>query len=400
MNLTAGQPYSLIKHGLPYNYTTVSKHLKTEVVIMGGGISGALVAHYLTAQNISCVVVDARTIGLGSSCASTSMLQYEIDTPLHELKNMVGNYNANRSYLLCKEAIDALQAIAKEIKFPLFESRKSFYYAAYKKDIEFLKKEFDARQQAGFDVALLNQNEVQQLIGIDAPAAILSSAGAKTNAYMLAHYLHQYNIKRGLQVYDRSEITTIKHEKNGVKVTTNDGYTIDAKKMVYATGYEAVKYIEKKIVTLESTYAIVSERYDGVSEFWKDDMLLWNTADPYLYMRTTMDERIVVGGRDEDFYNPTRRNKLIEKKSNQLVSDFQKVFPAIAFKKELQWAGTFGSTKDGLPYIGTYKSLPHSYFALGFGGNGITFSLIAAQLITDLFLGNKNADLKIFSFER
>jgi glycine/D-amino acid oxidase-like deaminating enzyme len=62
--------------------------------------------------------------------------------------------------------------------------------------------------------------------------------------------------------------------------------------------------------------------------------------------------------------------------------------------------GTFGKTKDGLAYVGQTPEFPHAYFALGYGGNGITFRVIAAKIITDLHLGRPNLDAYIFRFER
>jgi glycine/D-amino acid oxidase-like deaminating enzyme len=76
------------------------------------------------------------------------------------------------------------------------------------------------------------------------------------------------------------------------------------------------------------------------------------------------------------------------------------MFPSIPFKTGFSWAGIFGSTKDGLPFIGTYKNLPNSFFALGFSANGITFSQVAAEIIASLINGKKNKDVDIFSFER
>jgi len=109
---------------------------------------------------------------------------------------------------------------------------------------------------------------------------------------------------------------------------------------------------------------------------------------------------MLIGGRDEKYYSPSKRDEQLSKKIKQLVKDFNKVFPGISFKPEFSWAGTFGATKDGLPYIGNYKKLPNSLFALGFGGNGITFSLIAAEILRDMILGKQNEDADIFSFER
>ena len=400
MNLKAGYPFSLIKNGLVANYPKLEKNIRTDVLIMGGGISGALAAHHLMQEGFACVIVDARSIGLGSTCASTSLLQYEIDTPLHKLSGLIGEKDAARSYRLCKEAIDKLVLLAAKIGFTDIQKRKSLYYAAAMKDVAGLKKEFEVRKKNGFNVQYLEEDAVFEKSGIQAPAAILSADGAQTNAYMFTHALHQYNIKKGLEVYDRTTVSNIKHTGKGVELLTENGYRIKARKMIYATGYEVIQYIDKPIVKLQSTYATISESISMELPFWKNDMLIWNTADPYLYIRTTPDKRILVGGRDEDFYSPAKRDKLIAAKTKKLTNDFQKVFPHINFIPEFSWTGTFGSTKDGLPFIGPYKKLPNSYFALGFGGNGITFSLIAAEIIASLLKGKKTPDAAAFSFER
>ncbi len=400
MNLKSGYPFWLIKAGLPYDYPVLSQNKKTDIVVMGGGISGALVAWQLIKNGIDCIVVDARTIGLGSSCSSTALLQYEIDTPLCELQHKVGSQNAVRSYHLCRQSIYELGDIAKEIGFSEFEYKQSMYYAAHKKDVKFLEEEFVIRKANGFKVKLLAAEEIEKEFGFKAAAAILSKDGAQTNAYLFAHYLLQHGKKKGLEVYDRTDIVKIDHQPKKVVLTAQMGYTITAKKLVYATGYEAIQYINKPVVKLLSTFVTISENMQQPRPFWNKDVLLWNTADPYLYMRTTKDNRILIGGRDEDFYNPSRRDKLVAPKTKQLAADFKKLFPDIPFKPEFNWAGTFGSTKDGLPFIGTYKPLTNSYFALGFGGNGITFSQLAANIICDEISGRVNNDKNIFSFNR
>ena len=400
MNLKSGYPYSLIKDGLVCNYPKLEENIRTDVVVLGGGISGALTAWHLVEKKFSCVVLDARSIGLGSTCASTSLLQYEIDVPLYKLSEQIGKQKAAKAYCLCKEAIDKLAAIAEKTGVTEFKRKPSLYYAAFKKDIPGLKKEFEARKKAGFRIKYLKDDDVKQITGINAPAALLSADGAQTNAYLFTHCLHQYAIKRGLQVFDRSPVISIEPVKKGVKLKTVNNRTIFAKKVIHATGYEAAQYIEKRIVNLASTFAVISEPLSKQGSFWKKNMLIWNTADPYLYMRTTADNRILVGGRDEDFYSPLKRDKLIRQKTRLLTGDFKKVFPGIEFIPEFSWAGTFGSTKDGLPYIGQYKKLPNNYFALGFGGNGITFSIITAEMITTLLQGEKSPDQQLFSFER
>ena len=107
-----------------------------------------------------------------------------------------------------------------------------------------------------------------------------------------------------------------------------------------------------------------------------------------------------MGGKDVPFSSADKRDRLINQKAKSLERSFAKLFPGIPFKTDFKWAGTFASTKDGLPYIGSIPQRPHTYFALGFGGNGITFSAIAANIIADLLSGKKNTDAGIFSFDR
>lgn len=400
MNLKSGYPFSIIKNGIPNSFPKLESDVTTDVVILGAGITGALVRYHLAKQGIKCITIDARTIGFGSTSASTSLLQYEIDVPLYELSEKIGKEKAQRAYQLCDKAIDDLEAISKELNIEEFESKKSLYYAKYKKDADWLKQEYEARKEAGFEVDYLTQKEVQEQYGIKSYGAIVSHHGAQTNAYVMAHELLRYKSdQKEFAVYDRSPVENITHKKEGVILTTHNGHTIKANKLVYATGYEVVEFIDKPIVDLLSTYAVVSEQYNE-RNFWKDEVLIWNTADPYLYIRTTIDNRILIGGRDDEFSNPKKRDKLLKRKTKQLTKDANKLFPKLNFIPEFSWAGTFGSTKDGLPYIGPYSKKPNSYFALGFGGNGITFSVIAAQIICDLIKGNENKDAELFSFDR
>ncbi len=399
MNLKSGIPFWLIQSGLPYNYPKLDTSVKTEILIIGGGISGALTAYHLARAGIDCVVVDAREIGMGSSCASTSLLQYELDMPLHILANTIGMDNAVRTYKLCSEAVDKLKNIAHKIGLDEFETKKSLFYASKKIDVKLLKEEYEIKKKNKFKVHFLEEKEIIKRFNFSAPAAILSDTAAETNAYQFTHQLHQYSLKKGIKVFERTEIKKFAHIKNGISATTTNGHNIKAKKVVYATGYEALSEIDKKIAKLYSTYAIVSEKIDNM-DWWNAETILWNTADPYLYMRAINDNRILVGGRDESFYTPEKRDKLIEKKSALLAKDFIKLFPGKVITPQFKWTGTFAVTKDSMPFIGEYHKKPNSYFSLGYGGNGIIFSLLAAEIICDLITGRKNDDAHIFSFDR
>jgi glycine/D-amino acid oxidase-like deaminating enzyme len=187
--------------------------------------------------------------------------------------------------------------------------------------------------------------------------------------------------------------------RRGVRITTKHGFVINARRAVIAAGFESKELLRGDAGTLKSTYGLISEPLPKISG-WHKQCLIWESGLPYLYLRTTTEGRVIVGGADEDFVNAKRRDALISQKTRTLVKKFARLFPDQPLEVAYAWAGTFGETKDGLAHIGVHPRFPHAYFALGYGGNGTTFSLIAAELIRDGLLGKKNPDAHIFRFGR
>lgn len=66
----------------------------------------------------------------------------------------------------------------------------------------------------------------------------------------------------------------------------------------------------------------------------------------------------------------------------------------------MAWCGTFSSTTDGLPFIGPWPGNDKMLYALGYGGNGITFSMIAAQMIRNRLCGIQDEREKVFGYRR
>lgn len=401
MDLKSNEPFWLVKNGLLATYPSLKEDAKCDVLVVGGGITGSLIAHQCICDGYKTILIDKREISNGSSSATTSMLQYEIDTPLHELIEKIGEKGAVASYEACSGSIDQLGKVAQQIRSKAgFRKKDSIYFAELKKDVEGLKKEFDARKKAGFAVKWMEAEDIVKKYDLhETHGGILSKQGGSIDAFMLVHELLAYNQKRGLQVYDKTELTEVKYGSRTNEVIVSTGATIRCKKIVYCVGYESASMIKEKFVDLISTYAIVSEVAPAVSRKYKD-VLIWNTADPYVYMRTTDDGRMLIGGEDEEFRNPPKRDALIGKKEQKLLRSFAKYLPDIPFHSDFAWAGTFGETEDGLPYIGEHKAFKNSYFVLGFGGNGITFSVTGMEMVSDWLKGKKHLLTPYFAFGR
>ncbi len=400
MQLYSQQPFWLVRDGMIASYNSLDKNISVDVAIIGAGISGALAAYYLRNTGLSVAVIERRHVGIGSTAASTAFLQYEIDTPLAKLCNYVGFKNAVRSYQLCREAIYTIESICKSLKPEFdFHIRPSLQYASFKKDVKELHNEYRLRKQCGFDVSWLEPGDLQKKFGITAPGGLLSKDGGEVDAYMLTHALLMATHRRGHGIYTNTNVTAITHQKRGATLLTDRGNTIKAKNVIIACGYESMKYLPKQVAQVHSTYAIVSEPVSTAS-LWQSDSLVWETANPYMYFRKVDKDRILVGGKDDEFHHPNIRSSTIRKKAQLLENSFNKRVPHLSIRTDYCWGGAFAVTKDGLPYIGKINQFPHTYFALGYGGNGITFSVIAAQILRDQLLGKNNKDAHIFNFSR
>lgn len=403
MDLRTSSPYWLLKNGLIQPYPALRTNMKTDVLVIGGGITGALVCWHLAHAGISVTLAERRHIGMGSTCASTALLQYEIDTPLYQLADIVGEKHAARSYHLCIEAIDKLEKIARKLSYDNdFERKPSFYYASKKADADGIDREYAIRRKHGIGVERWTEDDIRKHFPFRASAALYSPRdSAQVDAYAMTHGLLKASQETGACIFDKTEIVGIRHDPGKVVAQTEHGYTIQAKKLVIASGYEAHLYLKKHdFIRLHSTYALVSEPFEP-EILWHANALIWETARPYLYLRTTKDRRVLVGGKDETFYSPGKRDRLLNRKTRELKEAFERKFPALApLYVDFNWAGTFAETVDGLPYIDRSPEHSDTWFALGFGGNGITFSQIAAEIIRDAILGKKNPDAPIFKFDR
>jgi glycine/D-amino acid oxidase-like deaminating enzyme len=401
MDLKSNEPFWLLKNGLLASYPSLKSNESCDVLIVGGGITGSLIAHQMIQDGYDTILIDKREICNGSTSATTSMLQYEIDVPLYELIEQIGEKGAVLSYKACSDAIDIIEKLAKLIRSDAgFKRKKSLYYASKKKDVAWLKKEFEARKKAGFEVKWLSEDQILEQFGFENTyGGILSKQGASIDAFQFAHKLFQHNVRKGLKIFDKTEMVEVDEHKGFNLVTVDSGYQIKAKKIIYCIGYESKNLLKENFVTLKSTYAVVSEidksKFKNITS-----TLVWNTDDPYLYMRTTDDGRLLMGGEDEDFYNAEKRDAILNIKEKKIIKTLKKIKPDYHFYADFVWAGTFGETKDGLPYISEHKKFKNSYFVLGFGGNGITFSVTGMEMAS-LFMKNKKHPLsRYFKFGR
>ncbi|MBS7530323.1 FAD-binding oxidoreductase [Hazenella sp. IB182353] len=411
MQLTTGQKIWTKVNPVITTYPYLTEDISTEFVVVGGGITGTITAYALAAAGAKVVLIEKNMIGYGSTSASTSILQYEIDSNLKRLAALYGSEQAIRAFSLCADAVEAIENWVQKLDHDCgFGKVPCLYYSSRKNDKKWLHEEFQLRQKAGFNVSFLDKQSAHDKFSFPIQAAILSHAGSGyIDPYQLSHAMLQLGQKQGLTIYEHTEATQLESVGEGIQITTPNQFTILAKQAIITTGYEAKKLIKQKIASMTRSFVIVTKPQQNPLKWYKRSTIR-DTKQAYTYIRTTPDHRIIVGGKDLDLGGQTSKvatltqdDPLSAKQYDALKKELFYHFPDLLDSDDLiqfQFSGLFADTKDSLPYIGSYEALPHCLFNLGLGGNGILYAVIGAKLLAQQLQGKAPSDLQLFRFDR
>jgi glycine/D-amino acid oxidase-like deaminating enzyme len=376
----------------------LDRDLRCDAVVVGAGITGSLVAYRLTALGHRVVVIDRERPGLGSISASTAMLMWEIDRSLGELTDLYGFEAACDVYHRSRQAVLSLISLVRRLGVDADLRVHDSLYLAGDGGIGPLRTEHELRRKAGLPGELLDGAVLCKEFGFDRAGAIWSPDAADADPVRLAQAVMTHARTNGARLYDAEAVAYETH-RGGVLVQTGEGRQIEAAVGVLATGYVMPDIVRTDLHATTSSWALATVDQPPAGR-WRDDVLVWEDADPYLYARTTPSGHIVAGGEDDDVTDPDERDRLIPAKTAAILAQLKTLYPGVVAEARYAWSGEFGETADGLPLIGPVPGHPGFYAAYGYGGNGITFSLLAAHTIGDMIAGRREQWHDRFAVDR
>ncbi|HEY6632759.1 MAG TPA: FAD-dependent oxidoreductase [Rhizobiaceae bacterium] len=375
------------------------RDVRADVAVVGMGISGAMIAEALTARGHSVVAIDRRGPMKGSTAATTALVQFEIDQPLAKLAGMIGRAKAEQAWRRSRLSVESLAARIPDLGIECgLDRRPSLYLSGNALGPGELRDEAEMRRQAGIHASYLTAAQLGERFGIHRDGAILSYGNLTLDPRKLTAGMLRTALARGARFYAPVEAAAIEDGKNEVTIATKGGPTITAAHVVLATGYELTDIVPAARHKIISTFAIATRPQPR--RLWPGEAFIWEASDPYLYMRATGDGRVICGGEDEEFSDEERRDALIAGKAARISEKLGKLFPQLDPKPEFAWAGSFGTTTTGLPYIGPVPRHPRVHAVMGYGGNGITYSQVASEIVAGAIGGREDSDAGLFAFNR
>jgi glycine/D-amino acid oxidase-like deaminating enzyme len=398
--LRKGRPVWLSGVGAPslLRYAALKNRLEADVAIVGGGLTGALVAHTFAEAGASVVLLEAARVGRGSTAASSALLLQEPDHGMVQLAERYGRATSRRLWQSSRKAVRDFIALLMRLRIPCeLVERDTIYYATDAAAVERLRREFGFRTRAGFKAEWLGPGAIREATAIAARAAIRTSGSAQLNPYRACLGL------AGARIFEGSPVRRITQTRDGVRVHTASG-RVDAKRVVVATGYATARFRPLAgRFRMYRTYVLASPPLSPSErqEVGLGDVMVWDTERPYHYARWTADHRLLMGGEDRPVEPGQRRGAQFVRATADLRRHFESLLPALAdIPTEDAWEGLFALTPDSLPYIGPHRRYPRHLFALGYGGNGMTFSFLAARMLLEQWQGVRAADHRLFGFGR
>ena len=379
----------------------LTRDISADVVIVGGGLTGATIAWTFADAGFRVVLLERGRVGRGSTAANSALLMQEPDEDLTKLAERYGSAAARRIWQLGKKATRDFIRTLRKLRIRCSLRRcDSIYYATDPDAMPRLRAEYRRRCAAGFGGRWL------------ASGAIRTRGNAQLDPYRACLGLLRAAESAGAHIFERSDVRRVVRTRDGVRVVTARG-SVSAARVIVATGYAtpAFKPLAGRF-RMKRTYVIATdpiparrrnaarlERH-GIAGIFVRDVMLWDTERPYHYARWTRDHRMLLGGGDR----PARGGggtRAFRDSVRALREHFTSLVPALAdVDVAFAWEGLFAMTPDGLPFVGPHRRYPGHLFALGYGGNGMTFGFLAARLLLDWFRGTPSKDLQLFAFNR
>lgn len=368
---------------------------RVDIAILGSGIMGAILAERLADGTRSIGLFDRRPPGCGSTAASTAEVMWAMDVPLLHLSARLGEAQAARRWRRVFAAvreladrIDALGDCGKRVERP------TLYLAGNVLDETQLADEAALHQRYGLPSAFLTGPETARRFDIAPRAAILSGGGYEIDPVALCHAMVRRAIQRGATLTYPVDVIALHPVPGGVELECANGHRCRAAKLVLATGYERAQLFLPPAFSLLSTFAIATP--PGVAPLWHQNAMIWEASDPYLYIRTNAEGRIIAGGEDIATPDEAARDARIEASAGRIAAKLERLLGGKRIAIDRAWGATFGASPDGLPAIGPTSLMPDVWLSAGYGGNGIAFAALAAQLLERTLSGEVDRDAECF----
>lgn len=344
--------------------------VKTDVLVIGGGLCGILCAYMLKNAGVDCVLVEADKICAGITNGTTAKITFQHGLIYDKIIKKYGVEKAHLYYKSQKSALELLTKIAREADDD-FEICNSFVYSLNNRKA--IENEVKALNLVGCKAEFCENTELP----FDIAGAVKIENQAQFHPLKFA-----YTIAKDLKIYEKTKILELK-----TNMAITDKGIIKAKKIIVATHFPFINKHGWYFIKMyqHRSYVLALENAQNVRDMYVDE------AKDGLSFRN-YGNLLLLGGGSHRTGKQGGNWKELQAFANKYYPDAQECG---------RWATQDCMTLDSIPYIGEYSKLtPDLYVATGFNKWGMTSSMVSAMILTDMICGRKSEYKDVYSPSR
>lgn len=379
-----------VKEMSSQSYPKQTSHVAVDVAIIGGGITGLTAAMILKCAGKTVALIEAKTVAdSGTTAFCSAHLTEHLDTNYSDLIRRFGKESVQIVARSNRRAISFIKASVEKHAIECgFERVLGYLFTEDENDVDALREEYEAARSVGSDVILTT----------DVPLPFVAKAGvcfehqAQFNPVQYLRGIAPHIAGEGSFIFENTRVLGI--EPGDICQVKTEHGIISAASVVLATHTPAEFSFLQLELTAYRTY-LIAARLMSNEPF--TNALFWDMETPYHYIRQIKDAKgtlLIIGGEDHKTGQEQDTESCLKRLEEYARHHFS------VGEIEYDWSAQYYDSLDGLPYIGRLSGSPNIFVGTGYSGNGLTFGTAAAQLISDLILGNPNESADLYSPKR
>jgi glycine/D-amino acid oxidase-like deaminating enzyme len=375
----------------------------TDVVVIGGGLTGCACALSFASAGIKVMLLEANRIGAEATIGSAGVVREDFDASFLQASATVGLRASRQMWTSMRRASLDFAAVLRRLRIKCDLTPEGLL-TLIPRDSESIKKarrEYQARRDAGLDHTWLTAAAVKRAAAVDAGGA-LKTHGSGLDPYRACVGLAAAAAARRVPIFEQSSARKFKPTRKTIDVMTENGVIRANAAIVTTPGAPGLQGLRRHLRPRHA-YVVVTERLPAAvrREIGPRTAALRDASDPPHLLRWLDGERALVLGAEQPPVPARAAEKVLTQRTGQLMYELSTIYPPISgARAEWAWSTAFDDSVDGLPYIGFHRNFPRQLFALGHGRHGAGIAWLAARVLLRQFTNEPAKGDDIFGFSR
>lgn len=373
-------------------YSPLDDDLDCEVLIIGGGILGALTANELHNQGTEVAVVDSREASLGNPGFTEMPFGFsEMGFP------HAGDINSLTKYQLFRESRNKAEAFIHEMDIDCkFRKIDLLKVCRDTEGMEELAREFVTLEECGRTVEWLTSDALaREYLMSTAHGGLRNPQGACMDVLAFTHGLLANLQRSGVAVHDRTTLKECTSAGGGYEFKSTGGHAVSCREVVFANSAKACSLCRDVETHIVKKSVVITEPLTDKVAPWLQGAMLTHQPPISLSLWMTSDRRLVIERKE----NRDAKNWFADSEvAARLCKEAQEWLPDLKLTPEFVSRTNAIQTDDGLPLAGSVPGMPGVYTAIGTDAYPLEGSMIASEILVSSITGVYHPAVEHFRF--